>query len=153
MNASKNIDHILVPHDLHECSDAALDYALRLAKQFGARITVLHAYELPSMGAPEVMILATDWTKQIGLLAGEELKRVVTRAQAAHGGGVTVEAELREGTAWREVDKFAEERGVSLIVVGSHGRRGLPHAILGSVAEKIVRTAPCPVLVVRGKQS
>jgi nucleotide-binding universal stress UspA family protein len=58
---------------------------------------------------------------------------------------------LREGAAWREIDAFARERQVDLIVVGSHGRRGLPRALLGSVAEKIVRTAACPVLVVRGE--
>jgi nucleotide-binding universal stress UspA family protein len=108
---------------------------------------VLHSYEIPSMGAPEVLVLATDWIRQIAVVASERLDEIVKRARET---GVAVEAELREGVAWRTIEAFARERNVDLIVVGSHGRQGLPRALLGSVAEKVVRTAPCPVLVVRG---
>jgi nucleotide-binding universal stress UspA family protein len=142
-----SIQHILVAHDLGETSDAALDYALSLARPLGAHVTILHAYEVPSLGAPEVLVLATDWVKQIGVVARERLDQVVARAKES---GVPVASEVREGSAWREVDAFALDRKVDLVVVGSHGRRGLPRAMLGSVAEKIVRSAPCPVLVVRG---
>jgi nucleotide-binding universal stress UspA family protein len=147
MNAKQPIQHILVAHDFYECSDAALDYAVALARRLGARITVFHAYEIPSMGAPEVLVLATDWTKQFGIVAQEKLDKVVERIR---GTGVDVRWELRQGTAWRELDAFAREGQIDLIVVGSHGRRGVPRFMLGSVAEKIVRTAPRPVLVVRG---
>lgn len=141
-----SIQHILVAHDLSETSDAALDYAVALARAMGARVTILHAYEVPSLGAPEVLVLATDWVKQIGEVARERLEKVAARAKES---GVPLATELRQGSAWREVDAFALDRKVDLVVVGSHGRRGLPRAMLGSVAEKIVRSAPCPVLVVR----
>ena len=148
MNPNEPMKHILVGHDFHENSQAALRYAISLARRYEARVTVLHAYEIPSMGAPEVLVLATDWIKQIAVVAREKLEAVVS---GVRGDGVTVESELREGPAWREIDAFARERKVDLVVVGSHGRRGLPRALLGSVAEKVVRTAPCPVLVVRGE--
>lgn len=146
MTTAQPIRHILVAHDLNDTSDAALEYALNLARPLGARVTVLHAYEIPSLGAPEVLILATDWTKQIGVVARERLDKIVADARTS---GTPVTAELREGAAWREIDTVAREGSVDLVVVGSHGRHGLPHALLGSVAEKVVRTAPCPVLVVR----
>jgi nucleotide-binding universal stress UspA family protein len=146
MTTTQPIRHILVAHDLSDTSDAALEYALNLARPLGARVTILHAYEIPSLGAPELLILATDWTKQIGVVAGERLDQIAASARTS---GTAVTAEVREGAAWREIDAFAREGAVDLVVVGSHGRRGLPHALLGSVAEKIVRTAPCPVLVVR----
>lgn len=147
MNPNEPMKHILVGHDFHKSSEAALRYAIGLARVHGARVTVLHAYEIPSMGAPEVLVLATDWIKQIGVVAREKLEAVVAGARVE---GVTLASELREGPAWREIDAFARERHVDLVVVGSHGRHGLPRALLGSVAEKVVRTAPCPVLVVRG---
>ena len=94
-----------------------------------------------------MLVLATDWIQQIAVVARERLDAVVARARES---GVAVESALREGTGWRQIEEFAREGAVDLIVVGSHGRRGLPHALLGSVAEKVVRTAQCPVLVVRG---
>jgi nucleotide-binding universal stress UspA family protein len=146
MNTQNPIKHILVAHDFEPDSDAALDYALGLARPLGARITLLHTYEIPSMGAPEVLVMATDWTKQIGAVSRESLAKVAERAGAS---GTPIAAEVREGSTWREVESFAREHHVDLVVVGSHGRRGLSRALLGSVAEKVVRTAPCPVLVVR----
>jgi nucleotide-binding universal stress UspA family protein len=142
------IRHILVGHDFNESSDGALDYALAVAHSSEGRVTVLHTYEIPSMGAPEVLVLTTDWIDQIRGVARAKLDAIVARVQNR---GVVVEPELREGRAWREINAYARDREVDLIVVGSHGRRGLPRALLGSVAEKVVRTAPCPVLVVRSE--
>jgi nucleotide-binding universal stress UspA family protein len=148
MNSQPQIRHILVAHDFEETSDAALDRAIELARALSARVTVLHAFETRSMGAPEVLVLATDYIQQIRAVAKEKLDAVVARVRDAR---VAIEPQLIEGSAWRVIDRFAKEHQVDLIVVGSHGRRGLPRALLGSVAEKIVRTAPCPVLVVRGE--
>jgi nucleotide-binding universal stress UspA family protein len=147
MNTEQPIRHILVAHDFQDVSAVALDYALALAKPFGARVTVVHAYDISAIGAPEVLVLATDWIKQIAMMAQEALDKVVTAARET---GVSVEPQLREGAAWRQVEAVAKEQNVDLVVVGSHGRRGVSRALLGSVAEKVVRTAPCPVLVVRG---
>ncbi len=146
MNRHQPIRHILVPHDLSPGSDAALEYAVGLAASTGARITAFHAYDVPSMGAPEVLVLATDWIPQIAKVARERLDQAIERFRSESN----VVAEVREGVAWREIDLIARESKVDLIVMGTHGRRGLPRALLGSVAEKVVRTAPCPVLVVRG---
>ncbi len=146
MNARRAIQHILAAHDLTESAEPALRYALQLAEISGARVTVFHAYDIPSMGAPEVLVIATDWLPQIAQHAREAVERIVTRVA---GGPTAVTGAVHEGAPWREIDRFALEHDVDLIVVGSHGRRGIPRALLGSVAEKVVRTAPCPVLVVR----
>lgn len=149
-NTQPSIQRILVAHDFSATSEAALHYALTLATRFEAIVTVVHAYDIPSMGAPEVLVLATDWLSQITAVARESLDAVVARARKS---GVNVDSQLREGSPWREVNEVAQALHADLIVVGSHGRRGLPRALLGSVAEKVVRTAPCPVLVVRGTQA
>jgi nucleotide-binding universal stress UspA family protein len=128
-------------------SDAALEYALGLAATVGARITVFHAYDVPSMGAPEVLVLATDWIQQIGRVAHERVEAII---EGLDRSSTAIVGQVREGAPWREIVLAAREGQVDLIVMGTHGRRGLPHALLGSVAEKVVRTAPCPVLVVRG---
>jgi nucleotide-binding universal stress UspA family protein len=145
MNPTPDIHHVLVAHDFSETSAAALDYALGLAQKLGARVTIVHAYELPSYGAPEVLILATDWTKQVEVVAREALDKIIV---AVRSRGFDAQPALRKGTAWREIDATATEMKADLIVVGSEGRSGLGRALLGSVAEKVVRTAPCPVLVV-----
>jgi nucleotide-binding universal stress UspA family protein len=151
MNAHRLIQHILVAHDLTESSDPVLQYALRLASSYAAvRVTVFHAYEVPSMGAPEVLVLATDWVPQVERRAREEVDRIVARVSQ---GSMAVAGVVHDGRPSREIDRYAREHDVDLIVMGTHSRRGLPHALLGSIAEKVVRTAPCPVLVVRGLEA
>ncbi len=145
MNPIPDIRRVLVAHDFSETSSAALDYALGLAKKLGAHVTVVHAYETPSYGAPEVLILATDWIKQFEVVARETLDKIIAGVRQR---GFDAEPVLRKGTAWREINAAAAETKADLIVVGSEGRSGLGRALLGSVAEKVVRTAPCPVLVV-----
>jgi nucleotide-binding universal stress UspA family protein len=86
---------------------------------------------------------------QIERAASTALDGVLSRA-SRRSPGVKAKAELRHGTAWKEIDQAATDLKVDLIVLGTHGRRGLARALLGSVAEKIVRTATCPVLTVRG---
>jgi nucleotide-binding universal stress UspA family protein len=149
MSTREPIRHILVAHDLASASEAALDFAVALAKPLGARVTVLHTYEIPPLSAPEVLGMSPEWFKQIAAGAQEALSKVVDRVKSA---GPPVTSELRQGVVWREVDAAVKAHQVDLVVVGSHGRRGLPRALLGSVAEKIVRTAPCPVVVVRGPE-
>lgn len=146
MIATPDIRHVLVAHDFSETAEAALAYAVGLAQKLGARVTVVHAYEVPSHGSPEVLVLATDWLKQFEVVAREALDQVVARVRK---GGFSAEAALRRGVAWREIIATAEEAKADLIVVGTEGRSGVGRALLGSVAEKVVRTAPCPVLVVR----
>jgi nucleotide-binding universal stress UspA family protein len=144
---STNIQHILVAHDFGETSQAAFAYALDLAEKLKARITVVHAYEVPVYGFPEGLALTADVIGRIQAVSSEALDGVIQRAGRP---GVAIAKMLRQGPAWSEIAAAATETGADLIVIGTHGRRGLAHALLGSVAEKVVRTAPCPVLTVHG---
>jgi nucleotide-binding universal stress UspA family protein len=139
--------HLLVAHDFSETAERALDYAIELAAKLGAQVTVLHAYEIPTYGYPEGIALTAEVMGDIQRISEEGLQAVVTRSRRP---GLKVSSILRQGPAWSEIDAVAKDHGVDLIVMGTHGRKGISRALLGSVAEKVVRTAPCPVLTVRG---
>jgi nucleotide-binding universal stress UspA family protein len=139
---------LLVPTDFGTGSNAALEEAIELAKAFGAEVFVLHAYEIPIVGFPDGTLVATaDLTSRILEGAREGLDRLI---RANDGRGVTMHAVIKQGEAWRAIDEAIAEHGIDLVVMSTHGRHGLPRALLGSVAEKVVRTATCPVLTVRG---
>jgi nucleotide-binding universal stress UspA family protein len=137
---------ILVPTDFGEPSEAALDYAIELAKAFGSEVVLMHAYEIPIVGFPDGAIVATaDLTARIleGAQAGLE-HEVSTR----EGQGVKLRGIIKQGDPYRMVNETAESIGADLIVMGTHGRHGIPRMLLGSVAEKVVRTATVPVLTI-----
>ena len=138
--------HVLVPHDFSDTAQAALDYAVALAGKLQARVTVLHCYELPSYGFPEGVGLTAELVQGIQHASEDGLKAVTAKARRP---GLEVAELLRQGPAWSEIDAVARAAKVDLVVMGTHGRKGLSRALLGSVAEKVVRTAPCPVLTVR----
>jgi nucleotide-binding universal stress UspA family protein len=144
------IQRVLVPHDFSDTADAALVYALDLAEKLGARITIVHTYEIPAYGFPEGPAMTADMVLQIENAAQTALNGVAERSGRP---GIQVDAVLRRGPAWSEIDAVAKETNADLIVIGTHGRRGVVRALLGSVAEKVVRTAPCPVLTVHGPQN
>jgi nucleotide-binding universal stress UspA family protein len=137
--------HILVPHDFSDTAQHALSLAVDLASKLGARVTVVHAYEIPSFAYPDGVGLAAEVIGNIQRAARAALEGVAARIREP---GVEVQAVLREGRAWSEINSAAKEVQADLIVMGTHGRQGLARALLGSVAEKVVRTAPCPVLTV-----
>jgi nucleotide-binding universal stress UspA family protein len=141
--------HILVPHDFSDTAECALAYALELARRLDARVTVVHAFEVP-YGFPEAAQFTADMLSTLQRAAGAALGGVVDRARRS---GVAVEGVLRQGAPWNEIDEVARETEADLIVMGTHGRRGLARVLLGSVAEKVVRTAPCAVLTMRGPES
>lgn len=142
MNAALNIDHILVPHDFGDAAERALSVALGLAEKFGSRLTLLHAYEIPLFGYPAAMAASFE----IGFrLAEETLKRIASRARQSN---VAVQTALRQGAAWQEIVGAVERLHADLVVMGTQGRRGIHRALIGSVAEKVVRCAQCPVLTV-----
>jgi nucleotide-binding universal stress UspA family protein len=135
---------ILVPTDFGAGSDHALTYAVELARALGAEITVMHAYELPMLGFPDGALLATpDLASRIAEGAQIGLRKAVASVASS---GVALKTVLKQGATWRAIVDVATELDVGMIVMGTHGRHGLPRALLGSVAEKVVRTAPCPVL-------
>jgi nucleotide-binding universal stress UspA family protein len=136
--------HVLVATDCGECSDAAVKYGLEMANRDGAALTLVHAFELPyGCAAP----FADEVLRAVQDAARAEFAKVLepVRASVPTASGV-----LREGRPWEQVLAVAREQGADLIVVGSHGRHGLPRAVLGSVAEKVVRLSPVPVLTVHG---
>jgi nucleotide-binding universal stress UspA family protein len=142
--------HLLVAHDFSETAERALTYAIALASKLEARVTIIHAYELPSYGYPDGLAFTAEVVENIQRSSEEGLRAVADRAEKA---GVPVTAILRQGPAWSEIDAVAKDSKADLIVMGTHGRKGLTRALLGSVAEKVVRTAPCPVLTVRGSDA
>ena len=145
---SIRLTKILVPTDFSEPSATALCYGLTLARTFGASLHVLHAVEEP---------LAQGWDGY-GLPTLPELRaQVLADAQRRLEGAVPALERDRQATElvtcmgdpYREIVAFAKARQVDVIVMGTHGRGGMAHLLLGSVAEKVVRGAPCPVLTVR----
>ncbi|MEO6420848.1 MAG: universal stress protein [Polyangiaceae bacterium] len=139
---------ILVPVDFTETSDRALDYAVALAAKFQAKVFVMHAYEIPIYGFPDGAFVATgDVAARLATAAEKALDSLVRSRSDA---GVPIVAALRTGVPWEEANAYASEIDADLIVIGTHGRRGLARALLGSVSEQVIRTTPRPVLVIHG---
>ena len=142
---------ILVPTDFSECSEAAVKYGFALANAFGATAHLLNVvqdpYTLPwaadAFAAP-VGDMLTDWEAQ----AKRRLVESVPDASASPTVLTT-----RVGSPATEIVRYAAQHRIDLIVLGTHGRGPLGHILLGSVAERVVRTAPCPVLTVRHPQA
>ncbi len=139
---------ILVATDFSDVSEQALDYALSLCETLGARLYIVHAYTLPAYIAPiEGSFVAppeyvTALSHRLQQKLDEQHARAKKRVQE-------VEAKLVLGVSYTEIPRLADELGVDLIVVGTHGRTGLRHAVMGSVAERIVRLSSRPVLCIR----
>lgn len=142
----RNIKKILAPTDFSESAREAIAFAVELAGKFGASLTLLHAYQTPAYLLPEGSILAgSDLIVDIMNRAGEALEA----ARHDLEGQVPVDTLLVEGLPFVQIVSAAQEGGYDLIVMGTHGRTGLRHVLLGSVAERVVRRAHCPVLTVR----
>ncbi|MGH7296698.1 MAG: universal stress protein [Polyangiaceae bacterium] len=140
------IQHILVPHDFSETAEHALEYALALASRLGAKVTILHTYEVVSYGYAEGIAFTADMVRELERAARATLEGVAVRARRK---GVEVGVELRQGSPWVEILAFAEQSRPDLIVMGTHGRKGFTRMLLGSVTDRVLRAAPCPVLAVR----
>lgn len=137
---------ILVPTDFGDASDGALAYAVELARALGAQVVLMHSFEIPAVGFPDGALVATaEMTTRV--LEGAQIG-LDRQKEYYDGQGVTLRTVVKQGDAWRTVLATADEVGAELIVMGTHGRKGLPRALLGSVAEKVVRTARVPVLTV-----
>ena len=142
------IKKVLVPIDFTETSDKALDFAIDLAFKLDASVAVMHSYEIPVMGFPDGALVATvDVATRIADAARKGLDAAI---QARASRGVQLTAILRDGVAWEEIRAVAEETHADLIVIGTHGRRGIARALLGSVAENVIRTVKTPVLTIHG---
>ena len=152
LNPAENppgIKSILVPTDFSKPSESALTYALALAHQFGARLTLLHVIE--PIATPD---FATSFPLAID---NEKAKKFCEGVLTQTAEKFEIEPELLEkklvrfGRPFNEIADAARTLKVDLIVIATHGYTGLKHTFLGSTAERVVRHAPCPVLVVRIK--
>jgi nucleotide-binding universal stress UspA family protein len=136
------IRHVLVPTDFSDASERALATAVELARTFDARLTVLHVWSLPNAGYAEALAWPVDAMERAARKALDEtvarVKKVLPHTEAL----------LHVGTEHQRILDVVKERHVDLVVMGTHGRRGLPRLVLGSVVGKVVRLCPVPVLTV-----
>ena len=140
------IKRILAPIDFSDCSLDALEYTIQIAKRFEASVTILHMLEWVSVGLD---FSATE-VAEGGRVRRERESRVGELADLIRAQGLTAEAVIRGGGAPADVVlELAGERGADLIVMGTHGRRGLSRLLIGSVAEGVLRQAACPVITVK----
>ncbi len=143
--ATFSLKRILFPTDFSDTAACSLDYASGLASRFGARLHVLHVVPDP---------MSQDWAGEAGGISFPDLRETwIAEAERRLGelslSGVETQRATRVGHAFVEIVRYARENDIDLIVMGTHGRGAVSHMLLGSVAEKVVRKAPCPVLTVR----
>jgi nucleotide-binding universal stress UspA family protein len=144
---------ILVPTDFSDASQSALEYAKGLATAFGATIHVVHVMEdlLAHAWSAEVYVASMpNLREEIEKEAQERLAAMMSEDDRTRFKVVTA---VVAGSPFLEIVRYAKANAVDLIVMGTHGRGPIAHMLLGSVAEKVVRKAPCPVLTVRDAQS
>jgi len=141
------VSKILVPIDFSEHARPILDWASHLAEVHGASILLLHAYHLPvEFQQLEGAYLPPDFWSNVKSEAEQTLAKYAADLEKA---GTRVETVVREGYPASVIIDEAAERGVDLIVIGTHGLSGLKHMLLGSIAERVVQKAHCPVLTVK----
>ncbi|KAB2881281.1 universal stress protein [bacterium] len=148
------IKNIVVPTDFSEAASHALDYALSLAKTFQAKIYLMHVFEPivyysdAPMGMPDLIELEQN----VRGVAEQSLQSILDKQIKEHEtefGAIPVETILAQGKPFIEIIQTAKEKNADLIVLSTHGRSALEHILLGSVTEKVVRKAHCPVLTIR----
>src|SRR5262245_41540581 len=144
-----DLHRILVPTDFSKHSQNALAYAAAFAEKFGAELHLLHVVQDLSLILPDPVTGAPAIGPPIDQLTAAVQVALKKLIQDNNLQQLTVHTEVREGTPFLEIVRFAKEKDVDLIIMGTHGRSGLVHVLLGSVTEKVVRKAPCPVLTVR----
>jgi nucleotide-binding universal stress UspA family protein len=140
---------ICCPIDFSDASRAAMEVAADLARRFGSELVLLHAYPVPGYTFPDGSVLASP--KMMQELADQAERHLEEWRASAERlvGAPRVTAEKAIGEPAAEIVSFAESRKIDLVAMGTHGRTGLQHALLGSIAERVVRRARCPVLTVR----
>jgi nucleotide-binding universal stress UspA family protein len=141
------IKNILVPVDHSACSEQALDYAVELAGNLDAKLHLLSVVGIPTYGVPDLGVGIT--APMIENLIADNQRGL---DQLAKNRPAVTQTLVRAGDARDVILQTVEELGADLIVMGTHGRRGISRALLGSVAEMVVRTSPVPVLTVRGRK-
>jgi len=144
------IKSILVPIDFSTASKKALQYAVPFARQFGAKLTLLHVVE---------PVATPDFANSFPLMMENDKVKAASRGQLEHiikeqaiAPKLVEKTLVRFGRSFHEIADAARTLKVDLIIISTHGYTGLKHALLGSTTERVVRHAPCPVLVVRERE-
>lgn len=141
------VQRILIPVDFSIHSEKALETGIELAETFGASLVLVHCYPPPTPAiAPYGLALPAGFEGEVRHAAEAHMKEWVEKASAA---GVEAECHVTPDPPGVAIRALADELSVDLIVMGTQGRTGIPHVLLGSVAERTIRTAHCPVLVVK----
>lgn len=143
------LSRILVPTDFSDYSRAALEYGCAVAEKFGAELHLLHVLQDLVGLVPEPGLAFPppgDYMRELQASADRALDELPGPLAPE---GLSIERATRQGPPFVEIVRYAREAEIDLIVLGTHGRSGLAHMLLGSVAEKVIRKAPCPVLTVR----
>jgi universal stress protein A len=147
------IKKILIPLDFSDHTDEIVSYGVQLARRFQAEVHLLHVIPNLDYFTPYESFLAAESLvsvqKDIETEVTKDLQAVAQKIE-----GVPVKQAIHSGVAFLEIIDYVRTEGIDLIVMGTHGRGGIEHILIGSVAEKVVRKSPCPVLTIRpaGKQ-
>ncbi len=141
-----NLKRILIPTDFSEYSTHAMHYACELADRFGAELHLLTVVDdtTPMMMDPEFMPVEDFVTQEMNAARAK-----LDELPGESWDKLSVVRHHSKGSPFLEIIRYAKENEVDLIVIGTHGRTGLAHLMIGSVAERVVRKAPCPVLSIR----
>ncbi|MBI3874728.1 MAG: universal stress protein [Verrucomicrobia bacterium] len=137
---------ILVPIDFSDTSQKALKYAVPFATQFGAKLTLLHVME--PVATPDFAYFPLQMENE-KVMKALKIKLEMVRRKAGVSRDLVERVVVRQGTAFHEITEAARSLKCDLVILTTHGHTGVKHALLGSTAERVVRHAPCPVLVVR----
>lgn len=142
-----SIEKIVVAVDFSEHSRSAVDMAVEIADKFGASIHLIHVFEMPIPPVtPYELVLPDNFVTEARESVLRELDKV---KRDIEGRGASVEAHLGDAPAYVAINELAKEIGADLIVMGTRGNTGIKHVVLGSVAERTLRHAECPVLTVK----
>jgi nucleotide-binding universal stress UspA family protein len=138
--------HILVATDFSSSSERALDLAVELAVSFDAKLTLLHVWEIQVYPYVDFVLSSADILRCVEEAARARLNTALEELHRRVPGARSL---LKLGAAWEQILAAAESEQADVIVMGTHGHRGMKHLLLGSVAEKVVRLSHIPVLTVR----
>jgi nucleotide-binding universal stress UspA family protein len=140
-----SIKKILVPTDFSPSSDRAMEHAVLMARAFQARILLIHVVEIFTYSVSDTLQVM-DHSAALKAIAEPLLENAREKIEKA---GLSIETVLLTGNPYREILDAARRSGVDMIVMGTHGRTGVEHFLMGSVAERVIRLAACPVMTVR----
>lgn len=140
------ITHILIPTDFSPTSMAAVDYGCDLAARLGARVTLLNVFAAGIVALPDAVYAPTD--EELRMLEHAARSQLLAAAYQATRAGLRIDCVAVEGAPAETIVGYAKEHAADLVVMGTHGRRGLSHMLLGSVAEQVLRVSRCPVLTI-----